>query len=273
MSGTWWGEFRVEEGVTRYWQVGPLRLWATRQPEEWQLATESTADNLANEVAAAVEPPTQPGPDARTARFGFRSSPKAIRLAPATADRPVVVKAASPFFIPAGEELSLFVSTALWLQVRVDGSTDLLYETPFHRPSDTWFGSSTREGELCYAAKIAIRHRLESVPRRPHRAISVVRIRNRAATQLELERLKLPSPVLSLYGCEDGSIWTESVTLERREEGENAMVTLGRGAPRAADNARKIAGPRQHVEPGILSRTFGGLFGRTGARNHERVAE
>ena len=95
------------------------------------------------------------------------------------------------------------------------------------RPSDTWFGPSTLEGELCYESKTAVRFNLDNVPRRPHRAISVVRIRNRTDTQLSLERLKIPLPNLSLFGTEDGQLWTESITLERDEDGENATVKLG----------------------------------------------
>jgi len=262
MTDAWWDEVRLETGETRFWQIGPLCLWATRLEEEWQLATETIGEGLATEMVAAAAPVSPPGPGAAMARFGFRDAPSSLRLLPAPADRPVVVKAASPFFVPAGEEVSLFVSSALWLQVRVGGSTDLLHETPLFRPSDTWFGPSTLEGELCYAAKTAARFNLERIPRRPHRAATVVRIRNRADTQLGLERLKIPLPLLSLYGTEDGQLWTESVTLERDEEGENATVKLGKGAPRSAGVAKRLAGPRARAEKGLLTRAFGGLLRR-----------
>jgi hypothetical protein len=273
MALKWWGDFEIDPGAARFWQIGPFRLWATRFTQEWQLVTETTGDALANDVLAAVEPPEEPKPDAQTSRFGFRNVPGTIRLVPAPADRAVVVKAASPFFVPPGEEISLFVSTALWLQVKAGSSSELLLDVPLHRPSDSWFGSSTREGELCYATKTGARYHLENIPRRPHRAISVVRICNRAPSQLGLERLKLPLPNLSLYRSEDGQLWTEPVTLERDEEDENATVKLGRDAPRAAGKAKRAAGPRTPAEKGLLTRSFGGLFGWKGGGGYERVGE
>ena len=56
-------------------------------------------------------------------------------LLPNLADRPVVARPAVPFFIPPGEELELFVSTPIWVQLR-SGTTDLV-ELPCLRPSDT----------------------------------------------------------------------------------------------------------------------------------------
>jgi hypothetical protein len=263
VSRAWWGDFAVESGATRLWRIGPLRIWATRQLQEWRVTMESAGE--AEEAVVAAEPDRDPGPGAATLRFGFRRAAGSIRLLPATADRAVVVAAASPFFIPAGEEVALFVSTPLWLQIGTAASRDVLRDVPLERPSDTWFGPTKWEGEFCYAAKTAVRLRLENLPLRPHRAVSVVRIRNRARAQLGLARLRLPLPTLSLYGTPDGQLWTDSMTLDWEHEGAHAAVKLQRGAPPEAKGAVRVSGARQPFEPGLLVRTFGGLFGREGA--------
>lgn len=66
------------------------------------------------------------------------------------------------------------------------------------RPSDTWFGPTTSEGEPCYASKTVCRLRVEDVPLRPHRCLTKVTLRNRADDSLSLDRLKLPVNALAL---------------------------------------------------------------------------
>ena len=47
----------------------------------------------------------------------------------------------------------IYVSTPLWVRVDVHDPPQFLQEIPVIRPSDTWFGPSTREGELGYAGR------------------------------------------------------------------------------------------------------------------------
>ncbi|GJM44496.1 MAG: hypothetical protein DHS20C21_13380 [Gemmatimonadota bacterium] len=262
MSQQWWGEYSLEEGGTRYWEIGPLRFWARRLQQEWRFASMAAGDHSDEHLNVAAPSPAEPDESAENIQFGFREAHPTLELGPACPDRLVVVKSDRELFVPPGEEISLFVSTGLWLQVRTGASPALLYEIPFRRPSDTWFGPSTLVGELCYSARVKVRFRLEDVVRRPHRAISVVKIRNRASTQLALTRLTLPVPLLSLYGSEDGQLWTESMTLIRDADGEHAEVKLGRGAPREAHGAKKLTGPRRQPQKGVLLRSFASLLRR-----------
>ena len=120
-----------------------------------------------------------------------------IALTPALADRPVVARPEKPFCLPAGAEAVVYVSSPLW--VVLSTAQDLkLAEIPIVRPSDTWLGPSTREGELCYASRTFLRLSLDNLPRRPHRATSMVRILNHADTALPLRALKLPAPPIWL---------------------------------------------------------------------------
>jgi hypothetical protein len=269
MSEIWWGKYQLEPSQELSWRIGPLRIWIFRGETEWRITHEIVGDSLDSDLEIATAPAVAPGPAASTVRFGFRETGSTIELRPVGADRPVIVKAEVPFFVPAEEAATVFVSTPIWVQILVARSADPLIEIPSHRLTDTWFGPSTLVGEPGYATRTGARLALERLPVRPHRATSVVRIRNRAESALEFARVRLPLPNMALYGSEDGWLWTEKLTLEREEEGEMARISLSRQAPREAAPARKVAGPRLEVEKGLLQRSFGGLFSLAGGSRHE----
>lgn len=259
----WWGDHKIPEDSAGHWRIGPLDLWVYRSLHEWRIASESSDDSL--DQAFAVEVPMAaeiPEEQPNACRFGFRKTKGKLKLVPALADRPLVINPATPFSLPPDEELTIYVSSALWLRLRVDESNHDLLDIPTYRPSDTWFGPSTREGELCYAGKTSARHQLENLPIRPHRALSAVRVRNLAGSNLSVERLKLPMPNMSLFASEDGQLWTETVTLQREQEGELASLQLGKKPPSTISKPRLISGPREQQNKGLLIRAFGDLIGR-----------
>ncbi len=266
----WWGETTVPTDEARRWVLGPTRLWFVRRPHEWLVssgASDTAADaGLDASVEADVAEASAAVPDdATTMRFSFGATEPRLRLAPRLADRPVVVRPDTPFYVPAGEEARLFVSTPLWVRVSVGTKDTFLIELPSHRLSDTWFGPNTLDGELCFAARTSARLELASLPRRAHRAVTPVVVRNRAAEPLLLDRLKVPVGLLSLFADDSGAVWTERVTLVREQDGDLAAIQLDRGAPRealAAGGAAPVplAGPRQATESRLTLRAFTRLF-------------
>jgi hypothetical protein len=119
-------------------------------------------------------------------RYSVRQTESQVSLQPALADRPVVSRPEDPLYVPPGESVTLYLSTALWILIELAESDRLLQELPSFRMSDTWFGPSTVDGEFCYATRTAGRVRLENVPRRYHRAVTPLRIRNTAKDALAL---------------------------------------------------------------------------------------
>jgi hypothetical protein len=207
-------------------------------------------------------------------RYGVRDSSRRLEVAPLTADRAVIVKAETEFIVPPGGAVTAFVSSPVWVCLQLPDPKRVMHEEPAQRPSDTWFGPSTIEGELCYAVRTSVRFDLDNLPVRPYRAISVVRVINHADTQLPLARLRLPMPFLSLFGDAKGRLWTEAVTLDRRSDDDLAEVKLGKSAPREAGPCTKVSGPREEMAPKHLIRSFTGLLGlRKGREGYERVVE
>ncbi len=258
----WWGECILAANTMGRWHIGPLILWAQRLAKEWRIAWRSGEELM--QPVAQVEmslPIEKPAAGMAVCRFSFRETGKPLRLVPASADRSVVVKPEVPLYIPGGEEITLFVSTPLWVQVFVGHGSMPLVEVPTLRPSDTWFGADTRHGEMCYASRTLAQLRVEDIVPRPHRAITPVSIRNHASDTLAVERLSVPMPLLSLSVSERGHFWTQSVILERHTPRGEAALQLGDMNLSGATRMQHIGGPRQMQEDQTVLRALSRFFG------------
>lgn len=271
----WWGNYTVPVQHMYHWRLGALRSWILRDEHEWRVAWEAGRDPLddanicegpqaADEaVFSWNEPPTE----YILARYSMHATEATLRVQPALADRALVVRPEHPISIPSGEAITLFVSVPLWMRILVHEREHQLLELPTVRLSDTWFGVSTREGELCYAARTTGRLRLDNVPRRPHRAITPIRIRNQARDTLLLERVQVPTPHLALYQTDTAVLWTQALTLEREADRATtdpaAAVHVQPGAPPEADQATRLTDPRESSRRNLFVSTFsavGALF-------------
>jgi hypothetical protein len=255
----WWGRFSLETEQRALWQIGPTRLTALRRAKEWCI---DYVEETEHREDASLEYPTEQllsSPSLARHRFAFVDPPEAIWLTPAVPDRALVVYPEARLHVPTGESITLFCSIPLWLRVEAGESRLPLLEAPIDRPSDTWFGPSSREGELCYATRTQARLDRDAIPIRAHRATTELRIHNAAPGKLDLERINLAVPFLSLFSTPDGRLWTESVALERSSTGEMGRLRLG--DPPGEAEVEMIAGPRLTPETGgMLVRAFTALF-------------
>jgi hypothetical protein len=250
----WWREESFEAGDVRSWRIGPLSLVVQRTSQEWKLAHRwSPWEDIDPgwEVLSGGEFPEE---EWELTRFVFSSTGRTLTLAPALADRPVVTSPRVPLFVSPGERATLFVSTPLWLQLKGEGQT--LLELPIRRLSDTWFGPSTREGELCYATKTRAALEVGNLDLLARRAVTPVRLKNRGSTPLTLERLKLPVPLLSLFGSDDGTLWTETVAMNREESSEMAQVDVRSGPPSEARGPMLLTAPRESADENAVMQVF-----------------
>ena len=258
----WWGSFSLDPGQVRRWRVGPLSLWLQRLEGEWRVAHDVGPDLSADAVEAAVADAQHPDLLAleQVQRHAVSGAGGQLTLAPALADRPVVTRPEKPFCLPAGAEVAVFVSSPLWITLRAEPGAVALCELPVVRPSDTWFGASTREGELCYASRTFLRMMLDNVPVRPHRATTRVQILNQASTALPLRALKLPAPHLALYRTDAGQLWTQDLIFERTGDDTLASVRLRDRRPAMAPSAERVSDPRARSLNNSMIRAFSALF-------------
>lgn len=247
----WWGAFRVATGETLTRLIGPLRLSVERHPSEWRINAAQTSQG-----------PDGPAADtpAETRRFVFSATRDPLLLSPVLADRPVVARPLDPLHVAAGQELSIYLSSPVWIRIEVGEPPALLQELPVVRPSDTWFGASTREGEFAYASRTAARLDFADVPKRPDRAVTAARIRNTADKTMLIERIALPVLHLAVFAAPDGLLCTQGVTIETRSETELSEITVEAGPPATIPDAVRLSAPREELQQAALVRAFSAIF-------------
>lgn len=256
----WWGRFEIPEGQAASWRVGPFHLAARWGPPEWHIAHERSGE-LLDDVVETVGP-TADSVEARgkVQRFVSRKPRGVITITPKVADRPVVARPETSFQLLPGAKIDLFVSTPSWVEVQIGEPPQTILDEPVWRLSDTWFGAITGPGELCYAITTTARLRLENLPVLPHRVITKVRLENRAAESVSIERLSLPAPHLTLYADAGGHLWTQSVHMKLQARDTLAEVDLGKGPPDEAKKPKRVAKPRQATHQNILMRAKSALL-------------
>ena len=258
---TWWGSRHIEEGQGGSFRVGAMKMWIAHFPGEWRVALKH--EDVVDDEEISVRCPDEivdPPDGATLHRFATKSADTGLTIEPILADRSVVARPEIPFNVLPDDEARLFLSIAVWVRLSVRGTTSTLLEVPTIRLSDSWFGATTREGEICYASRTAARMNLANVVRRSTRAITSVVVRNRAEDRLSLERIALPVPALSLFGDVDGNLWTEEVTVERDREGHTAQVKLGRRPPKHAKKPIKVSGARVPEAQNVIVRALHSLL-------------
>ncbi|WP_198598620.1 hypothetical protein [Salinibacter altiplanensis] len=266
----WWGTVSLDVETGGRWAVGPSTLWLYRTDREWRIihrwsSPPEAPDPLADRSEVTVPLPedeladvldTEDEETLHTNRYSFGETDPRISLQPALADRPVVSRPEHPLYVPPDESVTLYLSTALWIRIVLPDSDRKLQEIPSFRMSDTWFGATTTDGEFCYATRTAGWLRLDRLPRRLHRAVTPLRIRNTAPDPLALERVQLPVQHLALYTTPTHQLWTQGVTMTRSAAQEGADIQVRSGPPADADEAELLQERRESAKRGLFTSTF-----------------
>lgn len=264
----WWGEVTLPFGGVGRWRAGPSTVHVERRASDWRVWHEGGDDAyaVAAERVRAVEDGAPERPS--TLRFSFAETPDTLAVRPSLAERPVIVRPETPLAVPPGETVTLYASTPVWMALKFEvrrarrgraPATDLavVAELPTARPTDTWFGPNTREGELCYAVRTAARTEIDELPLRPHRATTAITVENQAATPLDVARIAVPLPFLALHVDASGRLWTDGVRFVHEPDGDTTVQPLT-SAPAGGE---RLAEPRTAPTLGqTLSRTVSRLF-------------
>lgn len=256
-SPTPWGSFDLDEGARARVECGPLTVWVERRAREWRVA--HARDRQAPDGRSGFGPSEAPPPEeAESIRFAAGSTGGGLTIQPALADRPIVIRPEQPFALFASEEVVFYFGSPLWLELCAGEPPRQLLELPCVRPSDTWFGPSTREGELCYAALTRARMDLSEIDWGPARALTRVRLVNASPKTLEITRLLVPLGRLGLFVAEDGRHWTEGLRANVGEDEAECQVEAE--APAEAGPVSRVREARRG-SPGVFRRTLAALIG------------
>jgi len=265
-SRPWWGDYLLPEGRNGMrWQIGPLHLQARWWPQEWRLAWHHDGDPLETAVEYRPMDEIEEAVGMTTSRYAVSRAPRQLRLLPRVADRSVVVRPDIPLYLPSGEETVIYVSTSVWIQLATvdeqSNRTVILNEMPGYRPSDSFFGANTREGDVCYASRSLARLRMEDVIQRPHRVLTPLTVRNKGEDSLLIERLSVPLPLLTLYASGNQQLWTQPLTMERGNDGKDGALKLEEMQLPESMQVKKLSDPRETPDKQGLLRALDRLLG------------
>ncbi|MGY6586922.1 MAG: hypothetical protein ACXIUB_01405 [Wenzhouxiangella sp.] len=256
----WWEQAEIPVG--QQWQVtlGTLELTLARTHDEWVLHSSSLEEDEASRQPQYRLSKGQPD-NPKAERFVHSGDGHKVSLQPRLADRPVVIRPRQPVALLSGQQITLYLSTPVWIDIMVGEPPLLLKSLPAQRLSDTWFGPNTREGELCYSGRTHARHDPKDLPDRPHRAITPLTIQNRATSPLPIEKISLPVPWLALYGDQTGRLWTQSVTMTRDSETDLASVRVDSREQADGKTFTRLAEPRQAAQRNNMIRAVSAWLG------------
>lgn len=251
----WWHPMPVADGECWHFGIGPLSIYVTRQADQWLLASKHLED-VEDHYRVVKERMEAMPEDVEGTRYVFKNAPTEVCLKAKLLDRPVVFKTTQQVRVPPGESTTFYIGSPVCVSIEFPAPKMVCQELPSVLLSDTWFGPSTREGELCYAAKTHARIIRNEVPLRPHRAITPVTVDNMSDEFLAIEKLSIPVPFLAVYGAEDGKLWTDPVVLSHIKGSPLATFSIGKEAPAG----ELLTAARAMPLKGGLVRAFTNIF-------------
>ena len=261
----WWGQFELDVGQSGRWEIASLAIAVTRLEHEWRIQhREKELEETSSSGWSVSVPGEALGEDTAVARYVFRNSPGYVVIRPSLADRPIVTRPVDPIHLQGDEEVTIFVSSPLWVNVCRQGVEKPLLDIPVQRPSDTWFGPSTMQGEICYAARTHARLSRDEAPPQQHRALTAVSVRNEGGRPLLLERLKLPVCQLALYTTDSvgqSFLWTSNLRIVAEKGMALAEMHVEEEPPQYVTGADLVSRPREPLENHVFQRAVHALLG------------
>lgn len=263
LQSGWWGTLAADTDTRMQLKCADLSLDLTLRPNDWLVQYEWQTNVIqplaalryinAEEALASLE---------KQQRFVFASPPSQLVIQPILADRPIVCRPIVSVMILPKEEISLYVSLPLWMQLYISDRDKPLLDIPTAHISDTWFGPNSREGEMSYVSRAS--EQLEVTPSDKHgmRATMEVKILNLSDEVVTLDKISVPTPNLDLYVDAIGRFWTRRITLTR-EGNEVASLTIDEeiSCGIAKHDLTLVAKAREDIGQNKISKALWALFG------------
>lgn len=256
----WWGKFELSEAFVEHWRLASLDVWIESKPGEWRVYAASGNDpvdqHAQHERLESFSPPDRAKTGVKTMHVAAGKRSHSLTVIPRLADRDVIARPETATVVVQKDAVDFWVTTPLFVAFDADSGQTVL-DIPTFRPSDTWFGDIT-EGELCYASRVAAYTHVSRLKFSATRAATRVTVRNNLDENLTLERLRIPTPNLSLYVDGDGNFWTQDVTITVGDD-EPASIRSS-SAPPSVDAVRMVCGPRRPSGGNLFVRALSKLL-------------
>lgn len=155
----WWGAVYLPENNSFLLKSNTFTIAVEHKSKEWciHVLRENITDDKDKDKDKEFEwfvSEFSPVNCGDISRHIINNNAVTLDVKPSLADRTVVCRPKSPITIVPGASVVIYLSTPLWLTIGVKHEQyTLLKEVATQRLSDTWFGASTMQGELCYASQ------------------------------------------------------------------------------------------------------------------------
>ena len=260
-NNKWWGEFTFGLQDTKSWSIGERAIVLKRQATEWNSWNIETDEESYFDITLSNADKLSLNTELITDRFLEKNTSEKVSVFPMLADRTVVARPSSPLTILAGEKIQLFVSTPIWFYAETVPQGKCLVDVPFWRPSDSWFGASTIDGQLCYAKYTSAKTVLEELNLFAHRATTPITVINSHHKALTINRMNVPVNYLNLYSDDKNQFWTSKISIERENESDEVELIIEKSLSGAINPLVPIGRARLTSVHGKLIRSISNLFG------------
>lgn len=171
-------------------------------------------------------------------------------------DLPIVVKPQVDLLLYPRAEMGIYVACPLWVRVFLKGRENaVLADYPSQILSQTWFGTNTVEGDVCYWVPSDATRSVPWVPEMT--SICPVDIRNTSSEELNIQRVCLRVAHLTLYWEKGkGRFWSDRTRIDfRGRHGKSEFSVTGQ-VPQEVEKGHKLASPREHSLSRLVAMTF-----------------
>jgi hypothetical protein len=260
-NNNWWGEFTFELHTQKCWSVGERAILLKRRQTEWNTWNIESEEDEEKDILVSDGIDFNIDNNAKVGRFLEKQTTEKLKILPLLADRTVIARPSSPLTILAGEKVQLFISTPIWFYAETVPGGKCLVDLPFWRPSDSWFGRSTIDGQLCYAKYTSAKTQLDDLELHSHRATTSIMVVNSHNKALTINRVNVPVNYLHLYSDVKNQLWTSRITIEIESESADVELIIEKGFSSEFEPLTFISKPRLSSEHGKLIRRISNLFG------------
>ena len=259
----YWGVYDFRAETRLQFKFGGLLMDLACSDKDWLLQYEvKTSDTAEAPSVCRISTEDVAWQLANQQRLVSDKIPQQFSLYPTMPDRPIVCRATTTVLLLPKEQISLYVTVPLWLQLSISDVKKPLLDVPTECISETWFGSNSREGVMSYALRMSEQLDIKPSEKQGMRAAIEIRIKNESNEILSLDKVNVPAPNLALYVDETGQFCTHRITMVR-EQDENATLTIDNVMSHGLVNKDLtfVCGPRDDLGQHKITKALSTLFG------------
>jgi hypothetical protein len=247
-----WSKFKIIPEKVYYWRAGSKEILVCRETQEWNFAERSLEKTHLTKTGFLEAPFNV---DSLEWHSVIGDNNAYLHTIPAFPDRPIVIKATSPFKLLPKKETLLYIKVPFYIQFlsEPDDRNSLLFETSFQDYSSTWFGDPDK-GEIAYSLPLNLSEAIRKPQGFEGVIVCPVKLINLAKTSLNIQRLLIRVNYLTIYQSED-QLWSNEVRIEFKGETETSNLSYAKDKPNFVSDAIQIASSRE-TKPNMISKSF-----------------